>query len=153
MDSRGKKILVAEDCMSNRNLLTCLLEQAQYEVHLAGDEYEALNRMFNGVFDAVILVDGHMPGFSDHEFAEFCRSAWPVTPVIFLFGDLIYVMDYSDEVDAAACLRGPFEAAMLLSVLRTVTQPVLTEQGAFFRAQMTHQGSCTRQHRRFAKPS
>lgn len=82
-------------------------------------------------FDAVILVDGHMPGFSDHEFAEFCRSAWPVTPVILFSGDLIYVMDYTDEVDAAACLRGPFEAAMLLSVLRIVTQPVSTEQATF----------------------
>ena len=38
-----------------------------------------------------------MPGFSDHEFAEFCRSAWPVTPVILLFGDLIYMMDYAEE--------------------------------------------------------
>jgi CheY-like chemotaxis protein len=144
MDGRGKKTLVAEDCVSNRNLLTCLLEQAQYEVHLAGDGYEALERMFNGVFDAVIIVDGHMPGLSGHEFAEFCRSAWPVTPVILLSGDLFSVMDYTEEVDSAACLRGPFEAAMLLSVLRTVTQPVSTEQGTFFRAQMTHQGSCTR---------
>ena len=153
MEGRGKTVLVAEDYVSNRNLLARLLEQAQYEVHLAGDGYEALERMFNGVFDAIIIVDGHMPGFSGHEFAEFCRSAWPVTPVILLSGDRIDVMDYTDEVDAVTCLRGPFEAARLLSVLRIVTQPVSTEQGAFFRAQMTHQGSCTRQHRRFAKPS
>ena len=130
MECRGKKVLVAEDYVSNRNLLGSLLERAHYEVHLAGDGYEALERMFNGVFDAVILVDGQMPGFSDHEFAEFCRSAWPVTPVIFLSGDLIYVMGYTDEVDAAACLRGPFEAAMLLSVLRTVTQPDFTPKGS-----------------------
>src|SRR5512147_785757 len=127
MEGRGKKVLVAEDYVSNRNLLACLLEQAQYEVHLAGDGYEALERMFNGVFDAVIIVDGHMPGFSSHEFVEFCRSAWPVTPVILLFGELIYVMDYTDEVDAVARLPGPFEAAMLLSMLRTGTQPVVAE--------------------------
>ena len=42
MECRGKKVLVAEDYVSNRNLLACLLEQAQYEVHLAGDGYEAL---------------------------------------------------------------------------------------------------------------
>ena len=144
MEGRGKKVLVAEDYVRNRNPLVRLLKQAQYEVHLAGDGYEALERMFNGVFDAVIIVDGHMPGFSSHEFAEFCRSAWPVTPVILLFGDLIYVTDSTDEVDAVARLRRPFEAAMLLSVLRTVTQPVVTEQGTFVRARMTHQGSCTR---------
>ena len=130
MEGRGKKVLVAEDYVSNRNLLACLLEQAQYEVHRAGDGYEAFERMFNGVFDAVIIVDGHMPGFSSHEFAEFCRSAWPVTPVILLFGDLIYVMDDTDEVDAVARPRGPFEAAMLLSVLRTVTQLDFTPKGS-----------------------
>jgi hypothetical protein len=40
-------------------------------------------------------------------------------------------MDYAEEVDAAACIRKPYEAAMLLSVLRIVTQPVSTEQVTF----------------------
>jgi CheY-like chemotaxis protein len=87
-------------------------------------------------FDAVI-ADGHMPGFIGHEFAGFCRIAWPDTPVILLSGDLNSVTDYADEVDAVACIRKPYEAAMLLSVLRIATQPVLTE-ATFSMAQMTH---------------
>ena len=152
MDGYGKRILVVNKDAGRRALLEAQLEQEGYVVQMACDGVAGADEMRKRHFEAVI-ADGHMPGFSDHEFAEFCRSAWPVTPVILFSGDLIYVMDYTDEDDAAACLRGPFEAAMLLSVLRTVIQPVLTEQGAFFRAQMTHQGSCTRQHRRFAKPS
>jgi len=44
--------------------------------------------------------------------------AWPDTPVILLSGDLTSMTDDADEVDAAACSRNPYEAVMLLSVLR-----------------------------------
>jgi DNA-binding response OmpR family regulator len=69
-------------------------------------------------FDTVI-ADCRMPGFIGHEFARFCGIAWPDTPVILLSGNLTSVTDYADEVDAAACSRYPYEAVMLLSVLRT----------------------------------
>ena len=81
-------------------------------------------------FDAVI-ADDHMPGFSGHEFAEFCGIAWPDTPLILLTEDHNSLTDYADESDAVAYLRKPYEAAMLLSVLRTVTHPVSTEQAPF----------------------
>ena len=55
MDGHGKTILVAEAHESNRKWLALLLEHAQYEVHLATDGYAALDRMLNGVFDAVIM--------------------------------------------------------------------------------------------------
>jgi len=42
----------------------------------------------------------------------------PATPVILLSGDLTSVTDYADKVDVAACSRNPYEAVMLLSVLR-----------------------------------
>jgi CheY-like chemotaxis protein len=45
---------------ANRKLLAWLLEQAQHEVHLARDGYEALGLMRKGVFDAVI-TDWDMP--------------------------------------------------------------------------------------------
>jgi two-component system OmpR family response regulator len=151
MDGYGKRILVVNENVGRRALLEAQLEQEGYAVQTACDGVAGADGMRQRHFEAVI-ADGHVPGFNNHEFAAFCRSAWPGTPVILLFGDLIYVMDYTDEVDAVAWLRGPFEAAMLLSVLRTVTQPVLTEQGIFFRVRMTYQGSCMRQHRRFAKP-
>jgi hypothetical protein len=72
-----------------------------------------------------------MPGFIGHEFAGFCGIVWPDTPLIILTGDLNFLTDYADEFDAAACIRKPYEAAMLLSVLRTVIQPVSTAQATF----------------------
>ena len=60
MDGSATKVLVAEDYESNRQLLASLLGQAQYEVHLAVDGYEALERMLKGTFAAVI-TDWDMP--------------------------------------------------------------------------------------------
>ena len=60
MDGHGIKILVAEDHESNRNLLAHLLKHAQYEVHLAADGSEELERMSKGVFD-VVVTDWQLP--------------------------------------------------------------------------------------------
>ncbi len=87
-------------------------------------------------FEAVI-TDCRMPGFIGHEFAGFCGIAWPDPPLIILTGDLNSLTGYADEFDAVACILKPYEAAMLLSVLRTVTQPVSTEYATFSMAQMT----------------
>jgi osmotically-inducible protein OsmY len=67
MDGHGVRILVAEDHEINRNLLALLLEQAQYEVHLAADGYEALGCKFKGVFD-VVVTDWHMPRLNGSDF-------------------------------------------------------------------------------------
>ena len=135
MDGYGKRILVVDEDPGCRALVEGQLEQEGYTVQTACDAVAGLDEMRKGRFDAVI-ADGHMPGFIGHEFAGFCRIAWRDTPVILLSGDLNSVTDYADEVDAVACIRKPYESAMLLSVLRIATQPVLTE-ATFSMAQMT----------------
>jgi DNA-binding response OmpR family regulator len=130
MDGYGKRILVVDEDAGCRALVEAQLDREGYAVQTACDGVAGLDEMRKGRFDAVIAA-GHMPGFIGHEFAGFCGIAWPDTPVILLSGDLTSVMDHADEVDAAACIRKPYEAAMLLSVLRIVTQPVSTEQVTF----------------------
>ncbi len=61
--------------------LAFLLEQAQYEVHLAADGYEALDLMLNGVSD-VVVTDWGMPRLKGSEFLTLSRILWPKTPVI-----------------------------------------------------------------------
>ena len=123
MDGNGKRILVVDEDAGCRALVEAQLEQEGYAVQTACDGIAGLDEMRKGCFDAVI-ADGHMPGFIGHEFAGICGIAWPNTPVILLSGDLTYVMDYADEVDVAACIRKPYEAAVLLSVLRIATRSV-----------------------------
>jgi CheY-like chemotaxis protein len=72
MNGLTTKILVAEDDESNRNLLAVLLEQAQFEVHLATDGYEALQHMFRGVVD-VVVTDWHMPRVSGADLLSLSR--------------------------------------------------------------------------------
>ena len=137
MDGYRKRILVVDDEAGSRALLAAQLEQAGYAVHTACDGVAGLDEMRQRRFDAVI-TDGHMPGFSGLEFVGFCRIAWPDIPVILLSGDPDYVTDCADEFEAAACIQKPYETAMLLSVLRVVTQPVSRELAIFPTAQMQH---------------
>src|SRR4249919_2340566 len=120
MEGRGKKVLVAEDYVSNRNLLACLLEQAQYEVHLAGDGYEAVERMFNGVFDAVI-TDWDMPRLNGADFLSLSRILWPKTPVI-----IVSAHDAPSRKGlpqgAFAWVNKPYDSKELLQILRAAIQ-------------------------------
>ena len=137
MDGYGKRILVIDDDAGCRALLEAQLEQGGSAVQTACDGLAGLGEMRKRRFD-VVIADAHMPGFIGREFAGFCRAGWPDTPLIFLTGDLNYLTDCADELDAAACIRKPYEATMLLSVLRTVTQLVAREQSIFPIVEMKH---------------
>lgn len=133
MDGYGKRILVVDEDADGRALQEAQLEQEGYAVQTACDGVAGTDEMRKRHFEAVI-ADGRLPGFSGHNLAAYCRIEWPDTPVILFSGDLIYVTDHADEVNATAGLRIPYEAVMLLSVLRTVIQTASTKHGPVSRA-------------------
>jgi DNA-binding response OmpR family regulator len=137
MDGHGKRILVVDEDTGCRALLEAQLEHEEYAVQTACDGVAGIDEMRRQRFDALI-TDCCMPGFIGREFAGFCRIAWPDTPLILLTEDHSYLTDYADKFDAAACIRKPYEAVVLLSVLRTVIQSSSTEQTTFSMAQRTH---------------
>ena len=120
MEGRSQTILVAEDYESNRKLLALLLEHAQYEVHLATDGYAALDRMLNGVFDAVIM-DWDMPGLSGSKFLALGQTLWLDTPVIMVSA---HTIDPGEGIyqRAFAWLRKPYESQELLEILQAAVQ-------------------------------
>ena len=120
MDAHGIKILVAEDHESNRNLLALLIEHAQYEVHLAADGYEVLDRMFKEVFD-VVVMDWHMPRLNGSDFLSLSRVFWPDTPVIIVSA---YAAPSLEGIPrgAFAWLIKPYESEELLQILRMAVQ-------------------------------
>ena len=120
MDGYGKRILVAEDCEGLRTLLGCLLEQEQYEVHLAGDGYEALGLMRKGPFDAVI-TDWDMPRLNGSEFLDRCRVFWPETPVIVISAHAVPSPGGLPQ-GTFAWLNKPYGSEKLLQILRTAAQ-------------------------------
>ncbi|MEP6932717.1 MAG: response regulator [Nitrospirota bacterium] len=127
MDGYGKRILVVDQDAGQRALLEDRLEQEGYAVLTACDGVAGADEMRRRHFDAVV-ADAHMPGFSGIEFAEFCRTAWPNTPVILFSSDFNCVTDNLGAVDAAGSMCKPCEAGMLPSVLRIATQPGPTKQ-------------------------
>jgi DNA-binding response OmpR family regulator len=127
MDGYGKRILVIENDPDGRARLEAELEQAGYAVYTASDGIAGADEIRKRHFDAVI-ADYHMSGISGLEFADFIKITWPGTPVILISGEVNDVMENADEPDAAARICKPCEPTMLLKALRTVTQPVLTEQ-------------------------
>ncbi|HXT65552.1 MAG TPA: response regulator [Nitrospiraceae bacterium] len=120
MDVHDTKILVAEDDESNRNQVAHLLEQAQYEVHLAADGHEALEFMFRGVVD-VVVTDWHMPRLSGTDFLSLSRILWPDIPVIVVSA---YAAPSLEGIPrgAFAWLIKPYKREELLQVLRMAVQ-------------------------------
>ena len=120
MDGQGKKILVADDYVSHQSLLAYLLEQAQYEVHPAGDGREALEHMLEGVFDAVI-TDWDMPRLNGADFLSLSRIFWPKTPVIIVSAHDAPSPEGLPQ-GAFAWVNKPYDSKELLQILRAAIQ-------------------------------
>jgi CheY-like chemotaxis protein len=135
MDGYGKRILVIEDNPGDRAHLEADLEHEGYAVYTVCDGIAGADEIRKRHFDAVV-ADYHMSGISGLEFADFIKITWPGIPVILISEELDSeelngVMKNANEPDAVARICKPYEPTMLLRALRTVTQPVSTEQAAF----------------------
>jgi len=129
MDGYGKRILIIEDNPAERAYLEAELEQEGYAVYTACDGIAGADQIRKRHFAAVV-ADYHMCGISGLEFADFIKIAWPGIPVILMSKEFNDVMESTNGLDTIACIRKPYEPTMLLRVLRTVIQPVSTEQAS-----------------------
>ncbi|HLZ33322.1 MAG TPA: response regulator [Nitrospira sp.] len=121
MNGHRKTILIAEDHESNRTLLALLLEQAEYDVHLAADGIEALEEMTRTAFDAVI-TDWDMPRMNGLEFLAHSRVDWPETPVIVVSAHALDPGEEKGLKEAFALVQKPFESNQLLQLLQSAIQ-------------------------------
>jgi DNA-binding NtrC family response regulator len=76
-------VLVVDDDPSICDVLTARLESRGYDVVVAGDGVEALEKLSAGPVDLVIS-DVRMPGLGGRELLAEIRGAWPDVPVILL---------------------------------------------------------------------
>lgn len=86
-----QKVLVVDDNLSFRELMTELLEPVGYEVWTAQDGLAGLDALYHGPFN-LILTDYQMPGMTGLEMAAFIRRSDTVTPIILITGDC-YTLD------------------------------------------------------------
>lgn len=123
-----KKVLVADDKATGRELVRTVLENCDYEVFEAGDGVEALDQA-RQVRPDLIILDLHMPrldGFGvikelrrDENFAK--------TPVMALTAS---AMMGDREHALAAGFTGYIAKPIRLSTLRSEVERLLNESGA-----------------------
>jgi DNA-binding NtrC family response regulator len=117
MDGYGKRVLVVEDNDAGRNMLSVLLVQARYNVHLVSDGQEALIEMKRRHFD-VVITDYRMPRLDGMEFLSLCRIEWPDTPVVMVSGDHPDMSEAAVRQGAYAWLHKPYEPAILVEIVQ-----------------------------------
>ena len=130
MDGYGKRILVIDDDAACRALLEDQLGQEGYAVKTVCDGKAGLEEMHKRHFDAVI-TDGQVPGLSGLEFVRFSRIAWPDRPVILVSSDANYFTCDAERSGTITCIHKPYEATLLLNVLRAATQHASADHATF----------------------
>jgi two-component system chemotaxis response regulator CheY len=77
LDGTGRKILVIDDDLAIRVLLQAVLKRMKFDVELAEDGADGLDKVGgNGTFD-LILLDLMMPRLNGYEFIEQISTRFP----------------------------------------------------------------------------
>jgi len=92
-------VLVVEDSPELQNYLRLLLELDRYQVEIAGNGEEALQRLEGGCSPRVVLLDMQMPGMDGLETLRILRQLHPAAKVIMCSG-----VDDPDKIQQAFSL-------------------------------------------------
>lgn len=88
-DSQNKKapvgLLVVDDELEVRSLLSDILNLHEYHVDLAEDSTEALEMLSEGTY-SVMLLDARLPGISGFELLKYCKKYHPHMEIIMMTG-------------------------------------------------------------------
>ncbi len=116
----GTNILVVDDDLFQRELISKVLRKDGYQVVEACDGALALEILQALSFDLVI-TDFMMPKLNGLEFVEQLHSLHPRIPILFITGYLSVIPQETILDDVAEILPKPFE----LGVLRSTVQRLL----------------------------
>ncbi|MBI4353268.1 MAG: response regulator [Candidatus Omnitrophica bacterium] len=114
------KILVVDDDVEFTQVIADTLKKERYEVVVAHDGQEAVEKFNEGGVD-LVLLDIHMPFYSGYWFCEAVRKKPKVrrTPIIVLSAVLTDdVIETAYNLGACACLPKPFRSKELLRMLK-----------------------------------
>lgn len=123
-----QSILVIDDSYDTRDLVSRILEDAGYEVRLAGCAKEAFEELIKDSFDLVVC-DLHMPVTLDHDIVQFqysyevglrtireLRSILPDLPIVVISATAEWELpELLKEFTELPALSKPFSARDLLA--------------------------------------
>jgi CheY-like chemotaxis protein len=115
-DGRKDRVLVVEDDQDLAALLAMLLEGESYEVDVAGNGREALDRVAATLPD-LILLDMKMPVMSGPEFAREFRARYGAAAPIVVVTAAADARRRAAEIAAEGWLGKPFDPDALLAAV------------------------------------
>ena len=118
----GEPILVVEDDDDIREVMQELLASEGYQVDVAKDGLDALDKLDDGVAaPPLILLDMMMPKMDGETFLKLLRGrpAMADAPIVVISGNAA-AREKATALHADACLVKPFELDDLLGVVRSV---------------------------------
>ena len=118
INGHGKRILVVDDESKPREILADILQFQGFEVELASNGADAIDRISSEEIDCV-LCDVKMPGSDGLEVLRYTLSKTPNTPVIMVSGySTIQIAVEATKSGAFDFLEKPLEAEKVLVTLR-----------------------------------
>jgi CheY-like chemotaxis protein len=113
-----KRILLVDDNPTLLAMLQLRLEHNGYAVETAGNGREALAKVAQANYDAVLL-DYRMPGIDGLAVLQHIRAHYPSLPVVMMTGDKRSpVANQALAAGAQACLLKPFDRLDLEKVMK-----------------------------------
>jgi CheY-like chemotaxis protein len=104
--------LIVDDEENLRQLGKRILESQGYEVHCAGDGFEALTALKESLPD-VIISDLQMPNMNGFEFLSVVRQRFPAIPVVVISGEFSGVSVPETVLADAFFRKGGYKPAEL----------------------------------------
>ena len=121
-----KTVLVVDDELGLREMVTMILEAEGYRVETAADGMEALDRVRQGIPD-LILLDMTMPVMDGWTFAREFHAKYDHRVPIVVFTASDNARKRAEEIEADGYVGKPFD---LDTLVETVKQYFLGEQAA-----------------------
>ncbi len=118
---RKPAVLVVDDSLSIRKFLAGLLTQKDYEVEMAKNGYQALEKLNQREFDLVV-TDLEMPHLSGYELIEQVRAdaRWDSMPIIVLTGRASkHIQQLTQNLGADEFIIKPFKENELIDKIET----------------------------------
>ena|ERR1017187_1104409 len=119
MPTQKARILIVEDDVQIRLLLSTILEGAGYTVRPAADGFSALEEMRAESPD-ILLSDLYMPGMSGFELLSIVRNQFPATRVVAM-SSAFSGEDLPKEVVADAFYPKATDIVGLLQIMEAIT--------------------------------
>ncbi|MBP1762335.1 MAG: response regulator receiver protein [Firmicutes bacterium] len=120
------KILIVDDQKGVRRLLEELFKKEGWDVNVASDGQEAINKVEEGLPD-IILMDVKMPNMNGLEASQIILQAHNHVPIIMMtaYGE-IEVVKKALEAGVRKCITKPFD----IIILRDMVNNLINEQTA-----------------------